>query len=63
MDDGGRGIVSRLKSLWFVSGYTCGYNLFSAGMSTSVLVFPSPCIMYLLNTHLGIIKAIINCKC
>ena len=32
------GMVSRLKGLWFVCGYTCGYNLFSAGMSTSVLV-------------------------
>ena len=24
---------------WRVSGYTCGYNFFSAGLSTSVLVF------------------------
>ena len=30
--------MSRVKGQWLTSGYTCGYNLFSAGLSTSVLV-------------------------
>ena len=30
--------MSRVKGQWLSSGYTCGYNLFLAGLSTSVLV-------------------------